>query len=324
MADWLIEEGIGEHRAIRVEADAIVAAKVAWPGELAAGAVVAAKLVSRRAGSPRGTARLDDGSELLVDRLPREASEGAPITLEVTRAAIGEGTRIKRATARPSDRQPCPAPTLAESLRAAGETVKVVHRFPVSGWDDICAEAAEGRVAFAGGELLLSPTPAMTLIDIDGTLPPRDLALAAVPAIAGALRRLDIGGSVGVDFPTLAAKAERRAVDDALEAALGTFAHERTAMNGFGFVQIVARLTGPSLLHRWVRDPLGAAARALLRRAEHITDPGAIELACHPDLVARILPAWQSELARRSGREVRIRPDAALDRTAGFAQAVPL
>ncbi|WP_066552062.1 ribonuclease [Croceicoccus bisphenolivorans] len=321
MADWLVEDGIGEERAIRIEGDRIVAAKVTWPGELAAGAVVTAKLVSRTTGARRGTARLDDGTDVLVDKLPRDAAEGGPITLEVVRAAIGEAGRRKLAQARPSTKTPCPAPTLAERLRDAGETARTVRRFPGTDWEELWAEAADGRIAFAGGAIVLSPTPAMTLIDIDGTLPPRALALAAVPVIADAIARFDIGGSVGIDFPTLSEKADRRAVDEALEQALSFLSHERTAMNGFGFVQVVSRLSGPSLLQRIGADRSGAAARLLLRRAESITDPGVLLLTCHPSVEKALRPQWLEDLSRRTGRQLRIVTDPTLAPEAGFAQA---
>lgn len=321
MSDWLIEEGIGEHRAVRIVGGRIVAARVRWPDEVAAGAVVGAKLVSRHAGSKRGLARLDGGSEVLVDRLPREASEGAVIVLEVTRAAIGEAGRHKPAQARPTDKHPAPAPTLAATLRGERHRVKVVRRFPAD-WDELWAEAAEGAVPFAGGALVVSPTPAMTLIDIDGPLSPRALALAAVPTVAETIERHELAGSVGIDFPTISDKVDRRAVDEALEAALAGWPNERTAMNGFGFVQIVSRLAGPSLPQRIAVDRAGAAARLLLRRAELVADPGMLLLTCHPAVERALRPAWRDELVRRTGRMVRIEPDPGLAPQAAFAQAV--
>ena len=36
---WYVEEGIGEHRAVRLEGDRIAAARIQWPGELVAGTV---------------------------------------------------------------------------------------------------------------------------------------------------------------------------------------------------------------------------------------------------------------------------------------------
>ena len=314
MASWLIEDGIGERRCALIEGERIVAARIELPGELAAGQVEYGILIARAAGSARGTIRFTSGEEALVDRLPREASEGAPLRLEVTRAALAEADRSKLAQARPTNAAARPAPLPG----------KVVHRFPACDWDELWDEAAQGVVEFPGGSLHFTPTPAMTVVDIDGTLRGRELALAAIKPLGTALRRFDLGGNIGIDFPTLEAKADRRAVDEALAAALADWPHERTAMNGFGLVQLVARLERPSLLHRIQFGRREAAARRLLRRAELVNEPGALLLTSHPAVQAKLRPDWLDELARRTGREVRLAIYPKLALSAAFAQAVPL
>lgn len=323
MAEWLLERGIGEDRAVRMERGEIAEARVDWPGALIAGEVGDAVLVSRARGSDRGTARFPSGEEALVSKLPKDASEGAALRLEVTRAPIGERGRLKRAQARPTTRDPG-RPDLARQLANEGHLVREVRRFPDGDWDALLGEALTGEVAFAGGSLLLATTPAMTVIDIDGTLPPRTLALSAVPAIAATLRRFDLGGSIAIDFPTLPDKADRKAVDTALGAALTDWRHERTAINGFGLVQLVARLERPSFLHRARHSRAAMLARQALRRAESVEEPGALLITAHPAIASTLRPEWLEELARRTGREVRVATDPGLAPEGAFAQAVPL
>lgn len=327
MAEWLIENGIGEIRAVRLEGGEIAEARLEWPGELAAGAVVAARLVARGKGASRGTAELADGTRVLVDRLGRGATEGRLVHLEITRPALAEAGRGKLARACLSTAEPHPAPSLAERLAAAGHAVREVARFPAGDWNALLAEAFAGEISFPGGALLLSPTPAMTLVDIDGEADPRTLALAACAPIASTLRRFDIGGSIGIDFPSLADRADRRAVDTKLSAALAgspdPWRHERTAVNGFGFVQLIARLERPSLIHRAAFHSAATAVRLLLRRAEMLAGPGVGELRGHPALAAHLRPEWLALLDRHTGRAHRFRPDPALAIDTPQAQIVP-
>src|SRR5690606_4731608 len=119
-------------------------------------------------------------------------------------------------------------------------------------------EAASGEIAFAGGALRMSLTPAMTLFDVDGDLPPAELAVAGAAAAARAIRRFGIGGSIGIDLPTLPARGDRQAAAAALDALLPQ-PFERTAVNGFGFLQIVRRRERASIPEMLRADPAGAA-----------------------------------------------------------------
>lgn len=315
-AEWLIEEGIAERRALLVEGERVLAAKVMWPGELAAGTRASGKLTAKLKGTRRGVALLEGGAEALVDHLPPSATEGQRLDLVVTRAALAERGRLKRAQARVAGSD-------APSPGSAWPEGRLVRRFPAQAWEEVWHAASSASIDFPGGEILVSVTPAMTVIDIDGIGAPRAVALAAVPAIARALAWFDLAGNIGIDFPTLQTREDRRAVDAALDQALAAFPHERTAMNGFGFVQIVARLTGPSLLHRFAASRLGMAARMALRRAELAAEAGGgrvLELRVHPALKAKLREAWLDELARRTGRELRIVTAPALAIEAANAQ----
>ena len=188
-----------------------------------------------------------------------------------------------------------------------------------AGWDDLIDQARTGIVTFAGGELRISPTPAMTLIDVDGYLAPDELAVLGAGEAARAIRRLDIGGSIGIDLPTVAGKAARQAAAAAIDDRLPQ-PFERTAVNGFGFVQIVRPRARPSLIEIW-SDRAAAEARALLRRAA-FEAPGAKRLVAHPAVVAILEanPEWLDALARQVGGAVSLRADPALPMSAGHAE----
>jgi Ribonuclease G/E len=144
----------------------------------------------------------------------------------------------------------------------------------------------------------------MTLFDVDGDGDPAALALTAAGATARAIQRMGIGGSIGVDFPTLANKAERNAVAEALDAALPQ-PFERTAVNGYGFLQIIRPRRRASLPELLAANPVGAEARALLRRIERTPPPGVTVERVRPALLAALKPEWIAELHRRTGTPTR-------------------
>ena len=318
MPEWLVERGIGEDRALLLDGDVPLAAKVRWSGDLEAGKVVEAKLAVKTAGSRRGIAKLGDGSEVLLDRIPPGFTEGAKILVQIKRDAVAERGRLKRAQGRIVEN----GRRSEDRARGAFDSGRVVRRFPPSVWEQVATSSFTGEIAFTGGSLLFSPTPAMTLIDIDGDLDPATLARQAVQPIARSLDLFDIGGQVGIDFPNIEARSQRQEIDAALTEALRHRRVERTAMNGFGFVQLVSRLDGPSLLHRFAMHPASAAARLALRRAEQLDGPGVTLLTVHPAVAAAIRREWLAELERRTARPTRIESDPGLAMEACAAQIV--
>ncbi|MEO5866183.1 MAG: ribonuclease E/G, partial [Sphingomonas sp.] len=171
-----------------------------------------------------------------------------------------------------------------------------------AGWSEILEEARTGDIAFPGGILRMIPTAAMTLFDVDGSGDLASLSIAAATAVARAIRRHDIGGSIGVDFPTLPGKSARQAVAAALDTALPP-PFERTTVNGFGFLQIVRRRTRASLPELLRADPAAAEARALLRMIERTPPPVTARHAAPARVLARLdaHPEWATALSRRTG-----------------------
>ena len=313
--EWLIERGIGETRAVLVDNGEIVEARIELDGATPAGSVIAARLVNNGTNSRNAIAVAEAGAEYLLPRGAPGATQGQTLAIEVTRSAIPGGEAWKRPLARVTDEPLQPASAL--------DGRQVTFPSPEdalgdAGWDDLIDEARSGMVTFPGGELRISPTPAMTLIDVDGFLPPHELAVAGAAESAKAIRRLDIGGSIGIDLPTAGSRAARQSAAAAIDAALPQ-PFERTAVNGFGFIQIVRPRSRASLIEL-AQDRASFEARALLRRAGR--EKGAISLVAHPAVTAAIAakPQWLEALARQVGGAVGLRADPAVPMSGGYAE----
>lgn len=324
MAEWLYEAGIGEARAALVDDGIIIEAHVE-PDDAAprVGAIVAARLIARE--GRRGTVRLIDSDlEGLVEPVDPAVTIGATLAAEVVRETIREPGARKRMKLRAvADGQIAPGPDLHARVVATGHPVRTIgphehDAFEAAGWSETLEEAAFGHIDFAGGALRISLTPAMTLIDVDGPGPPLDLATAGAKAAAAAVRRFDIAGSIGIDLPTVAGKTERASIAGVIDDILPQ-PFERTAVNGFGFIQIVRPRLRPSLCERLRFDAAGAQARALLRRAERCGLTGAVTLSAAPSVVAVLgsNPDWLETLARRLGGAVALHGDASLPMSGG-------
>ena len=328
MAEWLYEPGIGEARAALIEGGRIVEMLIEPDGErLRAGAVVDARVMRKADASGRARVDLGEAGEAWLVSGAGAIAEGTRLRVEIVREALPEAGAFKPPHVRPVETT-APlraAPDLAVRIAATGHALRRAPAgedlFEAHGWSESLEEASRGIVARADAMLRISLTPAMTLIDVDGPRDAATLACAGARLAGEAIRRFDIAGSIGIDLPTLANKADRLAAALALDGALPQ-PFERTAVNGFGFLQVVRRRVRASLPELLAADPIGAAARALLRRAERARGHGPLMLAAAPVVIERLAakPDWLDELTRRTGVAIALSPAAGLAISAGHAQ----
>lgn len=309
MAEFHLRRLAGETRAAVLEGGRLAEMHLTRDGDgCPAGARVVARLV-RRLGA-RGIAEVG-GEELLVEPWPAAASEGATTVLEVTRAAWREAGRNRLAKARPTREAAGAAPDLEARLRARGLRAQPGWPDEVQAAWDAGFEGAElGRANFAGGSLSFTPTPACVAVDVDGE--GVGLAAPALAACARAIRLWGLGGSIVVDVPA-AGRGERLAAAAAFDAAMGGEVYERTAINGFGLMQVVRPRAGPSVLERARLDRAGSAGVALLEAAGRTPPGGPLRLVARADVIGWIAarPHLVAETARAAGRAIDLRADPA-------------
>jgi len=319
LREWLVEHGIGETRAGLIDDDgAIIEARIELDGTTPAGTVLRARLASTGANGRNAIAVAEGGSEYLLPRGAGNTTQGATLNIEVARSAIPGSEPWKRPVARVTEKE------LQVPQQLGGRQIAFPSpndELGKAGWDDLIDEARVGVFTFAGGELRISATPAMTLIDVDGFLPSDELAVIGAAEAARAIRRLDIGGSIGIDLPTVAGKVPRQAAAEEIDAILPQ-PFERTAVNGFGFVQLIRPRMRASLIEL-SQDRACFEARALLRRAA-FEAPGPKRLAAHPAVIA-VLESdgdWLDTLSRQLGGSVSLRADPSIPISGGYAETV--
>lgn len=271
---------------------------------LKTGAVVEARLTAH------GLAQAE-GEEALLER-PPSMPEGSRVFAHVVRMALPEPGRRKPARMQLAEGPARPAPTLAGSLSASGH--RLAEGWPDSleeVWESRWQEALMGRWPVAGGLLRLQPTAAFLAVDIDGEVDPE----VASRELARAIRCWDLAGNIVADFPTRPGRDWRQRAAATFDAAMGSLPFERTAINGYGLLQVIRPRIRPSILERafLMRDE--ADAVALLSQAVREPLPGSLRIVARPP-VARLLKAREdlvAAAARIAGRPV----DVVAEATAG-------
>lgn len=278
-------------------------------------------------------------SEGEISPIP-QLSEGSLFDAEMIRAAIAEPGRWKRSHFRmvqPDYVAPrtflspmltgltaivCANPIEAERARTLlGDDCPDIRIDPEAiedaQFDLWCERGISGEFVIDGGLLTIERTRAMTMIDIDGTGDTATINRAAARAIPWLLGLYGIGGQVGIDFLHCANKAERAAIDAELaDASSALGAHERTAMNGFGFVQMVLPRPGPSVFEQLCGTGLKEAsvetqALMLLRAAIRSTGYGERQIMAAPPVIAQLQrwPQLMAQLVKTLGTSVTLHCD---------------
>lgn len=327
MAEWLYEAGIGEARAALVADDHILQARIEREGEgPRVGAILEARLTEAGKGA---SVTLDwpGAPAATLASVPAGTSVGSRLMVEITRMALRERGRDKPARARiaEADAEAGNGPDLRARIASTGWPVVDLtptgpDRLEAAGWSELIDHVRTGHWPFPGGALWVDVTPAMTLIDIDGEGDAAGLARAGGAAAAYVIGCCDIGGSIGIDFPSLPGRAERQAIDALIDESLPQ-PFERTAVNGFGLMQIIRRRERPSLIEQIAFDAVATDAALLLRQAERAVGTGPLQLIARLAVAEHIAahPAWTDLLARRTGRPVSVAADPQV-KGAGHAQ----
>lgn len=350
----LWDECPGEVRAGLLEDGKLVELRIFRPqaSSLLPTTIYTARIKQRLGG---GKAIVDLGSliEAQLENAP-DKPEGHLLAVELVRSAIPEPGRWKLPLVRTApdvlaqstvglhpeqeprkwfvarmlesvDEVVCANANVARDLRSdiADEGLRISidpERIEQADLDSLVESAVSGEFAIDGGVVSIERTRAMTMIDIDGSGDPVALNLAAAREIPRLLRLLDIGGQVGIDFLAMPDRAARQNLDSALATAcvhLGP--HERTAANGFGFVQIIRPRSGASVLEILCgitpgRLSVESKAVALLRAATRSHGHGKRCMVSSPAVIER-LQAWPSEiekLRKTLGREIELVPDSSV------------
>ncbi len=319
---------------------------------LAAGERYTAQIISKLGGG-QALVSIGGGVQALMRPCPA-LTDGARVEVEMVRAPIPEPGRWKRAMVRPvevgtpqaeagwhfsaepwetflqhsaagMDAIICPDAQTANEVGQllgsdAPDIIVDAEAIADADFDTLIEQAVIGAFPIEDGILTIERTRAMTMIDIDGTGAPLALNLAAAQAIPHLLQLLDIGGPVGIDFVSMGSRADRLAVDQALEdgaADLGPY--EKTATNGYGFCQMIrpkARPSVPEILCGTTPGRLSAEslAIALLRAAGRSQGIGARRLVARPAIID-LIRAWPEEvgaLRASLGVAIELVPDASV------------
>jgi hypothetical protein len=295
LTEYWIDDAPGERRLALVENGKIAEIHLKRFGQFLVGETGSGRIVSK---TPAGSyLQSEDGRELLVRH---QLAEGARVEFEVTRGAITEPGLIKLAEAKILESTP--ASRVTADLLWMARSVDVQSKHDISDAFDI---AIAGVSHVGDATISFQRTKAGLVFDIDGTGDPLAINIAAATEIARLLRLYQVGAMAMIDFIAVDSKSARQAVAEAFDAAaaLDPRAYERTAVNGFGMMQVVRPRPMPSVLDQLFGTSIASLsdetqALWLLREASRSTGFGLRTITAVPAVAALLQSSsWQPLLA---------------------------
>ena len=320
MREIAFDASPGETRAVLFEDGVAVELHIERQGHIALGSVSDGRIITK--GAQHDYVRLSGGEEIIVS--PKSAlGEGAIIRAEIVREQMCEPGDVKLAIARQSDGDliDMAGHWQAALTARADATIKADALF-----DDHFDLALAGRSDVArsdvgGATLWFERTKAGLVFDVDGQGDPLALNRAAAGEVARLLRLFQIGGAAMIDFVGMDSKAARLDVAAAFDAASAADPRgfERTAINGYGLMQVIRAKPRPSLLDtlfgvRRVSPSDETMALMLLRAASRSHGAGVRRCVTTPSIATMLgQTGWQvlvAEAARAAGASLEIVADA--------------
>lgn len=318
MREIAFDPSPGETRAVLFENGIAVELHIFREGHIVAGSITEARIISKQPGC--AFLQLSSGEEAIMSPAPSKP-EGQSIRVEIMRAAISEPGETKLATARVTEAEPVTlgVDVWREALSRRADVIIAAS----ADFDDYFDIAQAGRSDLDGATLWFERTKAGLIFDVDGSGDTLGINCVAASEIARLLRLLQIGGATMIDFIGVENKAARLAVADAFDGASRTDprSFERTAINGYGLMQVIRAKPGPSILDmlfgkRRVSLSDETLILALLRAASRAQGAGVRRCLTTPVLAAQLaLPHWQpliAQAARQAGASLEIVADASV------------
>ena len=309
------DDAPGERRAARVENGNIVEIHIQRDALWALGETGTGRIDRK---TPSGAYVVtDDGHELLL-RSKISDPEGTRVTFEVTREAIAEPGRIKptEILLRDSGALPSLPKDALWDARLTSFAQPVISASIADGFDI----ALSGQSKLGSVIISFQCTKAGLAFDVDGIGSAFDINQVAAAEIARLLRLYQVGAMVMIDFVSMEPKAQRTQIAEIFDAASRSDARpfERTAINGYGFMQVVRARPRPSVLDHLFGTRIAALsdetqAYWLLRAVAQSSGFGARTVTALPD-VATLLESqtwagWRTQAMRAAGADVLVVAD---------------